>query len=107
MASNKAFVNYIIEQLQDAGDIRAKRMFGEYGLFCDGVFFAVICDNQLFIKITPQVEITFSDLHKAPPYEGAKDYILVEEIDDRGFITKLTRMTCEAIQVQSSKKGRK
>ena len=44
MASHKAFVDYITEQLGGAGEIRAKPMFGEYGLYCDGQFFAVICD---------------------------------------------------------------
>ena len=41
MASHKAFVDYITEQLGGAGEIRAKTMFGEYGLYCDGQFFAV------------------------------------------------------------------
>ena len=53
MASHKAFVDYITEQLGGAGEIRAKTMFGEYGLYCDGQFFAVICEDQLFLKCTP------------------------------------------------------
>lgn len=56
MASHQEFVDYVAEQLQDAGRIRTKRMFGEYGLYCDDVFFAVICDDQLFVKATPQGE---------------------------------------------------
>ena len=54
MASHKAFVDYITEQLGGAGEIRAKTMFGEYGLYCDGQFFAVICEDQLFLKCTPR-----------------------------------------------------
>ena len=52
MASHQDFVDYVAEQLREAGAIRSRKMFGEYGLFCDGVFFAVICDDQLFVKIT-------------------------------------------------------
>ena len=82
-------------------------MFGEYGLYCDNVFFAVICDDQLFVKATPQGEAAFPDLPKAPPYEGARDYIWVEDVDDRDTMTALTRLTCLALQEKPPKKRRK
>lgn len=53
MASHQGFVDYVAEQLREAGIIRSRKMFGEYGLYCDGIFFAVICDDQLFVKVTP------------------------------------------------------
>ena len=86
MASHPDFVNYVAEQLRQAGAIRSRKMFGEYGLYCDNVFFAVICDDQLFVKVTPQGEAAFPNLPKAPPYEGAKNYIRVEDVDDRDKI---------------------
>ena len=107
MSSDKEFVDYVVEQLRDAGSIRSKKMFGEYGLYCDEVFFAVICDDQLFIKITPQGEAAYPALPKAPPYEGAKESYLVENVDDRERMTALTRLTCEALRKQPSKKRRK
>ena len=79
MASHPDFVNYAAEQLRDAGSIRSRKMFGEYGLYCDGVFFGVVCDDQLFVKITPPGEAAFPDLPKAPPYDGAKDSFLYTE----------------------------
>ena len=97
MASHRDFVDYVAEQLREAGVIRAKRMFGEYGLYCDGIFFAVICDDQLFVKRTPQGEEAFPNLPKAPPYAGAKDYILVEDVDDRETMDALVRLTCLAL----------
>lgn len=51
MASHQDFVDYVAEQLREAGTICSRKMFGEYGLFCDGVFFAVICGDQLFINV--------------------------------------------------------
>ncbi len=107
MSSDKGFVDYVVEQLRDAGSIRSKKMFGEYGLYCDEVFFAVICDDQLFIKITPQGEAAYPALPKAPPYEGAKESFFVENVDDRERMTALTRLTCEALRKQPSKKRRK
>ena len=107
MASHPDFVAYVTEQLREAGVIRSRKMFGEYGLYCDGVFFAVICDDQLFIKITPQAQAAFPDLPKAPPYAGAKDAFLVEDVEDREQMTQLTRITCEALQISPQKKRRK
>lgn len=107
MASNGDFVDYVAEQLREAGAIRTRKMFGEYGLYCDGVFFGVICDDQLFIKVTPQGESAFPGLPKAPPYEGAKDSFLLEDVEDRELLTALTRITCEVLKSQAVKKRRK
>lgn len=107
MASHQDFVDYVAEQLQGAGVIRSRKMFGEYGLYCDEVFFAVICDDQLFVKVTPQGEAAFPDLPKAPPYEGAKDYIWMEDVEDRERMTELVRITCEALRGEHPKKRRK
>ena len=107
MASHREFVEFITEQLREAGDVRARPMFGEYGLYCDGVFFAVICDNQLFVKPTPQGENAFPRLPKAPPYEGAKDYLLVEDVDSREDLARLARVTCEVLRTQSARKRRR
>lgn len=104
MASHQDFLDYVTEQLRGAGAIRSRKMFGEYGLYCDEVFFAVICDDQLFIKVTPAGEAAFPHLPKAPPYEGAKDSFLVEDVDDRDTMTALTRITCLALQNQPKKR---
>jgi TfoX/Sxy family transcriptional regulator of competence genes len=53
MASNQKFVDFITDQIRGAGDIVAKKMFGEYGIYSDGKIFGLICDNKLFIKPTP------------------------------------------------------
>ena len=52
MASKPEFVEYIADQLSDAGSITYRKMFGEYGLYCDGKIFALICEDELFIKVT-------------------------------------------------------
>lgn len=107
MASHPDFVTYVAEQLREAGAIRSRKMFGEYGLYCDDVFFAVICDDQFFVKVTPQGEAAFPDLPKVPPYEGAKDSFLVEDVEAREQMTELARITCEALKSTLQKKGRK
>ena len=107
MASHQAFVDYVTEQLRAAGKIRARSMFGEYGLYCNECFFAVICDDQLFVKRTPQGEAAFPQLPKAPPYPGAKASLLVEDVEDRDLLLRLTQITCVALSSHPQKPRRK
>lgn len=107
MASHQNFVDYVAEQLREAGAIRSRKMFGEYGLYCDDVFFAVICDDRFFVKVTAAGEASFPNLPKAPPYEGAKDYIWLEDVENRELMTELTRMTCEELKSKPQKTRRK
>ena len=107
MASHMDFVDYVAEQLREVGTIRSRKMFGEYGLYCDDVFFAVICDDQFFVKVTAAGEAAFPNLPKAPPYEGAKDSFLVEDVENRELMAELTRMTCEALKSKPQKTRRK
>lgn len=106
MASHPDFVDYVAEQLRDAGAIRSRKMFGEYGLYCDDVFFAVICDDQFFVKVTPQGEAAFPNLPKAPPYEGARDFFLLENVENQAQMTELVRITCQALKSMPPKKRR-
>jgi len=73
MASDQTFVDFVVEQIGNAGEIIAKKMFGEYGIWSDGKFFALICDNKLFIKPTEPGRSFIGDVVEAPPYTGAKD----------------------------------
>lgn len=52
MASKKDFVMFICSQMENAGDISFKPMFGEYGFYLDGTYIGAICDNQVFFKVT-------------------------------------------------------
>jgi len=80
MASSKEFVHYVEEQLTDAGEITCRKMFGEYGIYCNGKIIGVICDDQLFLKITEAGRRICPDGEEAPPYEGAKPYLLIDDI---------------------------
>jgi TfoX/Sxy family transcriptional regulator of competence genes len=106
MASNTEFVQYIAEQLHDAGCITYRKMFGEYGMYCDGKIFALICDNQLFIKITDAGRKLCPDLHEAAPYEGAKNYFLIEDVDNQNALVGLVTGTCMELPEPKAKKGR-
>lgn len=99
MASRPEFVQYVADQLEGAGSITYRKMFGEYGMYCDGKIFALICDDQLFIKITEAGKKAAPHLEIAPPYEGAKPYFLIEDIDDREFLTEFVAETCKELSL--------
>lgn len=104
MASNPEFVQYIADQLTDAGEITYRKMFGEYGMYCDSKIFALICDNQLFVKITEAGRQMSPNLETAPPYEGAKPYFLIEDVDNRAFLNEFVTATCRELPAPKPKK---
>ncbi len=107
MASSANFVQYVAEQCADAGEIVAKKMFGEYGIYCDGKIFGLICDDCLYMKPTDEGHAVLREVQMRPPYEGAKDYFYVADVDDRAYLTQLVKVTCAAFpepKVKAKKK---
>lgn len=102
MSSSLAFVRYVCEQLRGAGEITHRPMFGEYGLYGDGKFFALVCDDQLFLKPTSSVAQAFAP-PEAPPYDGAKPYFVVEALDDAAQCARMARMTLDALPYRPPK----
>ncbi|HEY6601707.1 MAG TPA: TfoX/Sxy family protein, partial [Xanthobacteraceae bacterium] len=85
----------------------AKRMFGEFGIYCDGKIVALFCDNQLFVKPTDRGRAYIRRPIEAPPYPGAKPYFLIEgQIEDRGWISELITLTARE-QSLPKKRARK
>ena len=104
MASKPEFVEYVAEQCGGAGEITYKKMFGDYGLYCNGIFFALVCDNEFFVKIFAKTKELYPELPEKSPYDGAKNYFLVENVDDCRFLTGLVTATCAALPEPKPKK---
>lgn len=105
MASEKDFVEYIADQVQGAGAISYKKMFGEYGMYCNGKIFALVCDNRLFIKPTEKGRSFIGAPVETPPYQGAKLYFLIEDrVDDREWLSELVRITADELPEPVPKK---
>ena len=82
MASSPELVQYIADQLSPCGIITFKKMFGEYDLYLNGKMFASVCDDTLFVKPTKAGRALVPDCLLAPPYPGAKDCLLIENVDN-------------------------
>lgn len=104
MASKIEFVEYVCEQLSGGGEITYKKMFGEYGLYCDDKPIGVVCDDQFFLKKTKAGAAILPDCPEAPPYAGAKPSFLIEDLDDRELMARLIRATYEELPAPKPKK---
>ncbi|MBR0499115.1 MAG: TfoX/Sxy family protein [Paludibacteraceae bacterium] len=104
MASNPDFVQYIADQCSGAGEIVVKKMFGDYGIYCDGKIFGLICDNGFYLKPTDAVRPMLREVALRPPYDGAKDYFYITDIDDRDYLSAIVRETCKALPEPRPKK---
>lgn len=109
MSSNVDFVEYACAQMSGAGAITHRKMFGEYGIYCDGKFVAAVCDNQMFLKITEAGEKLVPKCEKALPYQGATSYYFVLDsiLDDAMQVSKVVRATCDALPMPKPKKPKK
>lgn len=94
MASSVDFVQYIADQCSGAGEIVTKKMFGDYGIYCDGKIFGLICDDSLYLKPTHAATKLLRALDMRPPYPGAKEYLYIADVDDRDYLAALVRATC-------------
>ena len=104
MASNADFVQYIADQCSGAGKVVAKKMFGDYGIYCDGKIVGLICDDRLYLKPTEAGRALLRKVELCPPYEGAKDYFYIADVDDRDYLSALVRETCEALPEPNRRK---
>lgn len=109
MASNPDFVQFIADQCSKAGEITVRKMFGDYSIYCDGKIFGLICDNALYIKPTEEGRRILRSEELLPPYDGAKPYFYIEDVDDRDYLTALAKTTCAALPDPTPKrpKGKK
>ena len=82
-----------------------KRMFGEFGLYSDGKFFGVICDDQLFGKPTEGGRAFIGEVVESPPYPGAKPSLLIgDKIEDAEWLSELVRITARELPMPKPRK---
>lgn len=106
MASTVEYMEYIAGQLSGAGAISYRRLFGEFGVYCDGKFFGTVEGNQLYIKITEAGRRLLPDAEVASPHEGAS-FLTVEEVEDREFLADLIRQTCAQLPDPKPRRAKK
>ena len=112
MSSQASFVEFVTDQLSACEGIVARKMFGEYALYLSGKMFALICDDQLFIKPTPESR-SFLEIHskivEVPPYPQAKPWFVIDSdmLEDRDQLTDLANCTAASLPVPVKKTPKK
>ncbi len=97
MASDKDYLTYVLDQLTGLTDIRYRAMMGEYILYYRDKVVGGIYDNRLLVKPVAPAVAMMPTAPRELPYEGAKEMLLVEELDDRDFMVRLFQAMYDAL----------
>jgi len=106
MSTSQSTIDYLLDQLSGLPNVRVRKMFGEYALYCDEKVVALVCDNQLFVKITSPGRALVGERYvEGEAYPGAKPSMLIgaEEIDDGDRLRELIRLTADALPAPKPK----
>jgi TfoX/Sxy family transcriptional regulator of competence genes len=105
MATELSFVEYVLETIRLGSRLTYKKMFGEYALYLDEKVVAFACDNSLFIKPSQAVASLAPELPQGPPYPGAKDYPIADELlDDPALLRRVIEETAALMPLPKPKK---
>lgn len=104
MSTTKEYLGFILDQLSLLDGITHRQMMGEYIIYHHGKIAAYLCDNRLLVKPVPSAERLMPDAVYEPPYNGAKDMLLVDNVDDREFLKTLFEEMYPELSAPKSKK---
>lgn len=91
MASSKAYLEYILEQLSGLEKVTCRLMMGEYVLYYRGKVVGGIYDDRFLVKPVSAAAALMPDAAREPPYPGGREMLLVDAVDDREFLERLLR----------------
>lgn len=108
MATSKEFHDYIVENLQKAGEISTRKMMGEYCVYYQGKLIGDICDNTLFLKPTQAVLRLMPEAERAYPYDGSRTLMaVVDDVENTKLMTEvLQEMYMELPEPKKKPKGK-
>lgn len=104
MASSKEYLAFILGQLSELEDVAYRAMMGEFILYYRGKIVGGIYDDRLLVKPVRAAIRYMPTAPYEPPYEGAKEMLLVEEVDDKQFLMGLFNAMYEELPAPKAKK---
>ena len=104
MASSKEYLNYILEQLSELNRITYRVMMGEYIIYYDGKVVGGIYDDRFLVKPTKSAVEMMPDANPELPYEGAKEMLLVDDVEDKEFLRELIETLYNELPAPQKKK---
>ena len=100
MASSKEYLDFIMDQLSDLEDVTVRAMMGEYIIYYREKIVGGIYDDRFLVKLVPAAVALMPGAQKELPYEGAKEILLVDEVDNREFMCNLLRAMYDELPAQ-------
>lgn len=107
MASSKSYLEFMLDQLSGVDDIAHRAMMGEYILYCQGKVVGGIYDDRFLIKPTPSALAMMPGAMREAPYEGAKEMLLVDNVEDRAFLKALLEAVAQELPAPRKKTVRR
>ncbi len=104
MASDKAYLDFILEQLSGLENVTYRAMMGEYIIYYRGRIAGGIYDNRFLVRPTKSAMAMMPDADRELPYEGAKEMLLVDNVDSREFLTELLTAMYDELPAPKKKK---
>ena len=105
MASSKEYLNFILDQLSALEDISCRPMMGEYILHCRGKVFGGIYDDRFLVKPVKSAAAMMPDAELELPYEGAKEMLLVDDVENREFLCELLEAMYDDLPAPKKRKN--
>lgn len=81
MATSREFADYVCDQLRGCGEVRSRKMFGEYMVYVNDKPLFLLCDNTVFVKVLPETEALLGGAERGYPYEGAREHYILDAGD--------------------------
>ena len=106
MASSKGYLEFILEQLSDLDDISYRAMMGEYIIYYRSKVVGGIYDDRFLVKPTKSAVAMMPNADMELPYEGAKEMLLVDDVEDREFLRKLLEAMYDELPAPKKKEVR-
>ena len=104
MASSKEYLDFIMEQLSGLGNVTCRPMMGEYILYWRGKIIGGIYDDRFLVKPLKSARAMMPDADREIPYEDAKEMLLVDNVDNREFLTELVSAMYDELPEPKEKK---
>ena len=104
MASSKEYLDFILDQLSGLDEISCRAMMGEYIVYYRGRIVGGIYDDRFLVKPTKSAVAMMPDADKELPYEGAKEMLLVDNVENREFLQELLNVMYDELPAPKKKK---
>ena len=104
MASSKEYLDFVLEQLSELDSVSWRQMMGEYILYYQGKVIGGIYDDRFLVKPVNAAKEIMPEADMEQPYEGAKEMLLVDNVENREFLKKLVEAMAEELPASKKRK---